>query len=61
MTRIWFKLVGDDDDFPNTVSAVLVGTGEDTGATYAVEPEMLLEHIDAIETYRAGDVVPALG
>jgi hypothetical protein len=61
VTRIWFKLVGDDDDFPNTVSVVLVGTGEDAGATYAVEPEVLLEHIGAIETYRAGDSVPVLG
>ena len=61
VTRIWFKLVGDDDDFPNTVSAVLVGTGENSGATYAVEPEVLLEHIEAIETYRAGDAVPVLG
>ena len=61
VTRIWFKLVGDDDDFPNTVSAVLVGTGEETGGIYAVEPEVLLEHIEAIETYRAGEAVPVLG
>jgi hypothetical protein len=61
VTRIWFKLVGDDDDFPATVSAALVGTGEDTGATYAVAPEVLLERIGAIETYRAGDAVPVLG
>jgi hypothetical protein len=60
VTRIWFTLVGDDDDFPNRVSAVLVGTGEDSGATYAAAPEVLLEHIDAIETYRAGDAVPVL-
>ena len=61
VTRVWFKLAGGDDDFPNAVSAVLVGTGEDSGATYMVTPEVLLEHIDAIEAYRDGDAAPVLG
>ncbi|HTY26898.1 MAG TPA: hypothetical protein VMD51_01970 [Mycobacterium sp.] len=61
VTRVWFKLAGGDDDFPNAVSAVLVGTGEDRGATYTVTPEVLLEHIGAIEAYRDGDAAPALG
>jgi hypothetical protein len=59
VTRIWFKLVGDDDDFPNQVSAVLVGTGGvDGGEVFTVEPEALLAHIEAVETYRLGDPVP---
>lgn len=62
VTRIWITASGEDDDFPEGVKAVLVGTGgEDDGKLYTVAPEVLLAHIDSIETYRPGDVVPVLG
>jgi hypothetical protein len=61
VTRIWITASGEDDDFPERVKAVLVGTGEDAGALYAVEPEVLLAQIDPIEAYRPGDAVPVLG
>ncbi|PND59599.1 hypothetical protein CRM90_01065 [Mycobacterium sp. ENV421] len=61
VTRIWITASGEDDDFPAGVKAVLVGTGEDAGALYTVEPEVLLAHIDSIEAYRPGDAVPVLG
>ncbi|MEZ0358624.1 hypothetical protein [Mycobacterium sp. SA01] len=61
VTRIWITASGEDDDFPERVKAVLVGTGEDAGALYTVEPEVLLAHIDSIEAYRPGDAVPVLG
>ncbi|WP_431237677.1 hypothetical protein ACQ86B_23735 [Mycolicibacterium aichiense] len=61
VTRIWITASGEDDDFPDAVKAVLVGTGEDAGALYTVEPEVLLAHIDPIEAYRPGDAVPVLG
>jgi hypothetical protein len=60
VTRIWITASGDDDDFPEGVKAVLVGTGEDQGALYAVAPEVLLAQIDSIESYRPGDSVPVL-
>ena len=60
VTRIWITASGAEDDFPEGVKAVLVGTaGEDS--VYAVEPEVLLAHIEAIEGYRRGDALPALG
>lgn len=40
---------------------MLVGTGEDAGALYTVEPEVLLAQIGPIEAYRPGDAVPVLG
>ena len=61
VTRIWITASGADDDFPDGVTAILVGTaGENEGALYTVEPEVLLAHIEAIETYRPGDAVPVL-
>jgi hypothetical protein len=61
VTRIWITASGADDDFPERITAVLVGTGgEDEGALYCVEPELLLAHIGAIEAYRPGDAVPVL-
>jgi hypothetical protein len=62
VTRIWITSSGEDDDFPERVMAVLVGTGgEDEGKLYTVEPEILLAHIESVETYRPGAVVPVLG
>ncbi|WP_319437046.1 hypothetical protein [Mycobacterium sp. RTGN5] len=62
VTRIWITASGADDDFPERVTAILVGTaGEDEGALYTVEPEVLLAHIAAVENYRPGDAVPVLG
>jgi hypothetical protein len=62
VTRIWITSSGEDDDFPERVMAVLVGTGgEDEGKHYTVEPEILLAHIEAVETYRPGAAVPVLG
>ncbi|MCX2932722.1 hypothetical protein ORI20_20835 [Mycobacterium sp. CVI_P3] len=62
VTRVWITSAGGDDDFPERVNAVLVGTGgEDEGALYTVEPEVLLAHIEAVERYRPGDAVPVLG
>ncbi|OYN78653.1 hypothetical protein [Mycolicibacterium sphagni] len=61
VTRIWITAAGEDDDFPERVMAVLVGTGgEDDGKLYAVEPETLLAHIETVETYRPGNAVPVL-
>jgi len=66
VTRVWFT-VGEnrDEDFPNRVNAVLVGTGgsEDdfTGAAYSVTPDQLIDRIEVIEAYRQGDQVPTLG
>ncbi len=60
VTRIWITASGEDDDFPEGVKAVLVGTGEDQGALYTVAPEVLLAHIDSVESYRPGDTTPVL-
>ncbi|SBS75252.1 conserved hypothetical protein [uncultured Mycobacterium sp.] len=62
VTRIWITASGSDDDFPERVTATLVGTaGKDEGQLYTVEPEVLLAHIDSVETYRPGDAIPVLG
>jgi hypothetical protein len=62
VTRIWITASGEDDDFPEAVKAVLVGTGgESDGKLYTVAPEVLLAHIESIESYRPGDAVPVLG
>jgi hypothetical protein len=62
VTRIWITASGADDDFPERVTAILVGTaGEGEGKLYTVEPEVLLAHIESVETYRPGDAVPVLG
>ncbi|AKK30198.1 hypothetical protein [Mycobacterium sp. EPa45] len=60
VTRIWITASGEDDDFPEGVKAVLVGTGEEQGALYSVAPEVLLAQIDSIESYRPGGAVPVL-
>lgn len=65
VTRVWFT-VGEnrEQDFPNRVNAVLVGSGgsdgDVTGAVYAVTPDQLIDQIEAIENYRPGDSVPVL-
>jgi hypothetical protein len=59
VTRIWITASGEDDDFPESVKAVLVGTGG-AGALYSVAPEVLLAHIEAIESYRPGAAAPVL-
>ncbi|BBY59027.1 hypothetical protein [Mycolicibacterium sarraceniae] len=62
VTRIWITASGADDDFPERVTAVLVGTaGEGGGALFTVEPEALLADIAAVENYRPGDAIPVLG
>ena len=62
VTRIWITASGEDDDFPEGVRAVLVGTGGDgDGMLYTIAPEVLLAHIDSIENYRPGSAVPVLG
>ncbi|KAA0111412.1 hypothetical protein [Mycolicibacterium sp. P1-5] len=61
VTRVWITASGAEDDFPESVSAVLVGTGEERGALYTIEPEVLLAQIDSVESYRPGDAVPTLG
>jgi hypothetical protein len=62
VTRIWITASGAEDDFPERVTAILVGTaGQDEGELYTVEPEVLLTHIGAVENYRPGDAVPVLG
>ena len=61
VTRIWITASGEDDDFPERVNAVLVGTGgKDEGQLYTVEPEVLLAGIEALEGYRPGAAVPVL-
>ena len=58
-TRVWFTTSGDGDDFPERVSFALVGAaGEDD--IRRVGPDVLIEHIAAIETYRDGDAAPGL-
>jgi hypothetical protein len=62
VTRIWITASGAEDDFPERVTAILVGTtGEQEGQLYTVEPEVLLAHIEAVESYRPGDAIPVLG
>jgi len=60
VTRIWFTIVGADDDFPDRVGAVLVGAGADDRAVYSVSPDAIFDHIDAIEAYRPGGRLPVL-
>ena len=66
VTRVWFT-VGEyrDEDFPNLVSAALVGTGgadgAADGAVYTVSPDQLIDQIEAIEAYRPGDPIQVLG
>jgi hypothetical protein len=60
VTRIWITVAGAADDFPDGVTAVLVGTGGGQGALYTVAPEALLAQIEAVEAYRPGAPVPVL-
>jgi len=60
VTRIWITVAGAADDFPDGVTAVLVGTGGGQGALYTVAPEALLAQIEAVEAYRPGATVPVL-
>ncbi|TGD89091.1 hypothetical protein BayCH28_06910 [Mycolicibacterium sp. CH28] len=60
VTRIWITVAGAADDFPDGVTAVLVGTGGGRGALYTVAPEALLAQIEAVEAYRPGAPVPVL-
>lgn len=52
-TTIWISAEDDADH----VWLLLTGTSEG----YRFEPEAFLEHLDAIEAYRAGDPLPAFG
>lgn len=51
VTRIWLT---EDEDW----HLILVGAGED-GVDYVFDAETLLEHLDVIEGYRAGDPEPS--
>ena len=59
-TRVWFTTSGDEDDFPEQVSFALVGATDEDDIR-RVSPDVLIEHIAAIESYRDGDAVPAIG
>ncbi|WP_179466401.1 hypothetical protein [Mycolicibacterium vinylchloridicum] len=62
VTRIWITASGEQDDFPEGVKAVLVGTGgEGEGMLYSIAPEVLLSHMDSVEAYRPGAAIPVLG
>lgn len=58
VTRVWIAIVGEDEDFPHRVNAVLVGTGMDAVGLYRVTPEALVEGIETLEAYRPGDPRP---
>lgn len=61
VTRVWIAIVGGEDDFPQRVGAVLVGTGADGVGSYAVHPGRLVDCIEAVEAYRPGGALPVLG
>lgn len=60
VTRIWIAVVGDEDDFPISVNAALVGTGDDGLGLYRLSPPILMDGIEQIEAYRHGMVAPEL-
>lgn len=60
VTRVWISVVGDEDDFPLSVNAALVGTGDDGQGFYRISPAVLMDAIDEIEAYRHGMAVLAL-
>lgn len=60
VTRVWFTLIGADDDFPLAVSAVLVGTGADGAGLYRISPQRLVDGIEVFEAYRSGGSRPDL-
>lgn len=58
VTRVWISIVGDEDDFPQRVNAVLVGTGADGAGFCRVAPDRLVDRIEELEAYRPGDPAP---
>ncbi len=60
VTRVFFTMTGGEDDFPHAVHAVLVGSGEDDGI-YTLSPELLVERVAELESYRPGDPEPLIG
>ncbi len=58
ITRIWFTFTEEGDlgeeDFPNMVHAVLVGTDDD----YQFTPDEIFEYLELLEAYRLGDATP---
>jgi hypothetical protein len=62
VTRIFLTVAGSaHQDFPNRVAAVLAGTGPGDDGIHEFTAGQLVQHLDAIESYRAGDSVPAFG
>lgn len=59
VTRVWFTVNGGEDDFPNAVNAVLVGSDEDDGV-FTFSPDLLVERVAEIEAYRPGDPRPLI-
>lgn len=59
VTRVWFTVNGGEDDFPNAVNAVLVGSDEDDGV-FTLSPDLLVEWVAEIEAYRPGDPRPLI-
>ena len=60
VTRVWIAVVGDEDDFPISVNAALVGAGDDGLGVYRVSPPVLIGGIGQIEAHRHGMVAPEL-
>lgn len=64
VTRVWIAVVGEEDDFPRRVSAAVVGTdrhaeGHAEGH-YVLSPDALVDRIETLEAYRAGEELPVL-
>ncbi|MGI9164744.1 MAG: hypothetical protein ACR2JI_17755 [Mycobacterium sp.] len=59
VTRVWFTVNGGEDDFPNAVNAVLVGSDEDDGV-FTLSPDLLVQRVAEIEAYRPGDPRPLI-
>lgn len=59
VTRVWFTFTGAEDDFPHAVHTILVGSNEDSGY-YTLSPDLLVERIAELESYRAGDPEPLI-
>ncbi len=54
VTRVWIAILGNDDDFPERVGAVLVGGTE----VYSLTPASFVERVEEFEAYRPGDSAP---